>query len=196
MYLLYYVAFLSTTIAAPLIQVDRDTELVQGQYIIKFKQDVAAVSTLALMQSLSTPPKFKYSFTGFDGFAGSLSSDELAELQTSEQVCQQFRDDPKKIQLIDRQIEYIQPDIKVHAYDLVYQKPATWGISRISNRKPGNEVYVFDDSAGEGTCAYVIDTGIFVEHPDFEGRMLSPHSDQIFELIRGRCHSPRQLFRG
>lgn len=87
MYLPYYVAFLSTTIAAPLILVDRDTELVQGQYIIKLKQDVAAVSTLALMQSLSTPPKFKYSFIGFDGFAGSLSSDELAELQTSEHVC-------------------------------------------------------------------------------------------------------------
>lgn len=31
-------------------------------------------------------------------------------------------------------------------------------------------MYIFDDSAGEGTCAYVIDTGIFVAHPDFEGR--------------------------
>ena len=58
----------------------------------------------------------------------------------------------------------------MHAYDLVYQNSVTWGISRISHEKPGNRTYVFDDSAENGTCAYVIDTGIFVDHPDFEGR--------------------------
>ncbi|KAG9203156.1 subtilisin-like serine protease [Epicoccum nigrum] len=60
--------------------------------------------------------------------------------------------------------------MEIRASSLVYQDPATWGISRISHREPGNFTYIFDDSAGEGTCAYVIDTGIFVAHPDFEGR--------------------------
>jgi subtilisin family serine protease len=29
---------------------------------------------------------------------------------------------------------------------------------------------VYDTSAGEGTCSYIIDTGIYVEHHEFEGR--------------------------
>lgn len=68
------------------------------------------------------------------------------------------------------QVEYVEQDIKVNASHLVCQDSATWGISRISHREPGNTTYIFDDSAGEGTCAYVLDTGIFIEHPDFEGR--------------------------
>ena len=55
-------------------------------------------------------------------------------------------------------------------FDLVYQPFATWGLSRLSNKLPGNDTYVFDDSAGQGVCAYVIDTGIYVDHPELEGR--------------------------
>ena len=29
---------------------------------------------------------------------------------------------------------------------------------------------MYDDSAGEGTYAYIIDSGIDIDHPDFEGR--------------------------
>jgi subtilisin family serine protease len=29
---------------------------------------------------------------------------------------------------------------------------------------------VYDSSAGEGTCSYIIDTGVNAEHPEFEGR--------------------------
>jgi cerevisin len=76
------------------------------------------------------------------------------------------------IELTCHQVEYIEPDVRMRMFDLVYQTPATWGLSRISNNLPGNNTYVFDDSAGEGVCAYVIDTGIFVNHPDLEGRML------------------------
>jgi cerevisin len=60
----------------------------------------------------------------------------------------------------------------MQAFDLVYQADATWGLSRISSKLPGNNNYVFDDSAGEGVCSYVIDTGIFVDHPELEGRTL------------------------
>jgi subtilisin family serine protease len=34
----------------------------------------------------------------------------------------------------------------------------------------GSTTYTYDDSAGEGTCSYVIDTGIEIDHPEFEGR--------------------------
>jgi subtilisin family serine protease len=56
---------------------------------------------------------------------------------------------------------------------LLHQEDATWGLSRLSSHKPGNTVFTFDDSAGEGTCVYIIDTGIDATHPQFEGRMYS-----------------------
>lgn len=47
-----------------------------------------------------------------------------------------------------------------------------WGLARISSRTPNStpSTYVYDDSAGKGTYIYIIDTGIHVDHPDFEGR--------------------------
>lgn len=47
----------------------------------------------------------------------------------------------------------------------IQPKGSPWGLSRISNRQLGANKYVFDGSAGEGTCAYVIDTGVDASHP-------------------------------
>ena len=89
MHLSWYLAVLSTAFAAPLLQVERDALVVQGQYIVKLKHDEATISTSTvqtLKQSLSTRPKYDYSFSGFHGFAGTLSKAELARLQASDQV--------------------------------------------------------------------------------------------------------------
>jgi hypothetical protein len=56
------------------------------------------------------------------------------------------------------------------------QTNATWGLARVSNRQPGGSTYTYDDSAGEGTCAYVIDTGIWTDHIEFENRELAPNA--------------------
>lgn len=54
------------------------------------------------------------------------------------------------------------------------EKGAPWGLSRISHRSALNfgtfNQYLYDDNAGEGVSAYVIDTGINIDHVDFEGR--------------------------
>lgn len=50
------------------------------------------------------------------------------------------------------------------AYDFVTQTDVPWGLARISHRTTGATSYVYDESAGEGTCSYIIDTGIFVDH--------------------------------
>ncbi|KAF2153294.1 subtilisin-like protein [Myriangium duriaei CBS 260.36] len=39
-----------------------------------------------------------------------------------------------------------------------------------SRPQPGDEKYIYDDSAGAGTFAYVVDSGIDVYHPYFENR--------------------------
>ncbi|OAQ58771.1 alkaline serine protease P32 [Purpureocillium lilacinum] len=57
---------------------------------------------------------------------------------------------------------------------------APWGLGRISHVRLGETTYVYDKSAGTGTCAYVIDTGIEASHPEFEGR-----ASQIKSFIDG-----------
>jgi cerevisin len=69
------------------------------------------------------------------------------------------------------QIEYVENDAIYHSTAIVEQENAPWGLSRISSLKPGCTTYTYDDTAGAGTCAYVLDTGIYIEHPEFEGRI-------------------------
>jgi subtilisin family serine protease len=54
----------------------------------------------------------------------------------------------------------------------ITQSNSTWGLSRLSHRAKGasDYTYAYDASAGAGTCAYIIDTGIYLDHEDFEGR--------------------------
>lgn len=50
------------------------------------------------------------------------------------------------------------------------QTSAPWGLAALSSSQPGSDTYTYDSRAGEGTFAYVIDTGIRTTHEDFGGR--------------------------
>lgn len=52
----------------------------------------------------------------------------------------------------------------------VTQNNAAWGLARISHKNTGYTNYIYDESAGTGTCAYVVDSGIDVNHVEFGGR--------------------------
>lgn len=54
--------------------------------------------------------------------------------------------------------------------EIITQTGAPWGLGSISHRTPNHTNYVCHESAGEGMYAYVIDTGIYIEHAEFEGR--------------------------
>ncbi|KAK9710466.1 hypothetical protein K7432_008417 [Basidiobolus ranarum] len=50
----------------------------------------------------------------------------------------------------------------------------SWGLDRIDQRGlPLDQKYDFIDSGGVGVDIYIVDTGIFVEHSDFDGRAKS-----------------------
>lgn len=81
------------------------------------------------------------------------------------------------------QIEWIEQDAVVVTQQLPFLTPSnkrgdvtqtgtTWGLSRISSRSKGTNSYTYDGSAGVDTCVYIIDTGIDVAHPQFEGRAI------------------------
>lgn len=66
----------------------------------------------------------------------------------------------------------------VELYETVTQTSAPWGLGSISHRTPDWEEYVYDDSAGEGMWAYVIDSGVNAEHVEFEGRAFFGYNAQ------------------
>jgi subtilisin family serine protease len=133
---------------APLV-VPRDAEPVQGKFIVRFKDDAVSTAEVSAVSSIAASADYTYS-KAFRGFAASLSEEELATL----------RDDPT--------VDYIEQDAIVTIQDT--QEGAPWGLARISSAEPGSSTYTYDSSAGEGTCAYIVDTGIDVDHPEFEGR--------------------------
>ncbi|KAF2971016.1 hypothetical protein GQX73_g2560 [Xylaria multiplex] len=67
-------------------------------------------------------------------------------------------------------VSYIEANQYVNISALVAQANAPPGLIRLSHAQAGEDSYVFDDSAGEGITAYVVDTGIRTTHSEFQGR--------------------------
>ncbi|KAI1252229.1 hypothetical protein MGN70_006803 [Eutypa lata] len=112
--------------------------------------DTAVVDSALSM--LASTPDIIYTSVGFRGFAGTLDETTLEILQNHPDV------------------DFIEQDTKASLADYVSQSDAGWNLARVSHRKLNATQYVYDESAGEGTCSYVIDSGVFLEHDEFEGR--------------------------
>ncbi|KAL7628531.1 Cuticle-degrading protease [Parahypoxylon ruwenzoriense] len=135
---------------APLIK-PRGSKLVEGKYIVKLYENAAITALEDTMSVFKADADHVYNVQGFKGFASALTAEDLEKLQNHPDV------------------EFIEQDaiMSINAYTT--QSGAPWGISRLSH-KTGTNGYVYDSSAGSGTCAYVIDTGIYTSHSEFEGR--------------------------
>ncbi|CAI6320168.1 unnamed protein product [Periconia digitata] len=149
MYKSLFLSLLPAAFAAPLVT-PRDASIIPGKYIVKFKGEMSANAVSEVTASIAKKPDFTYNI--FNGFAGSLSDEEVANLKANPSV------------------EYISEDAQVHAFDWQSEAGAPWGLGRISHVTKGNTTYVYDSTGGEGVCAYVIDTGILTTHPEFEDR--------------------------
>lgn len=145
------VAALPLVAASPLtkrapLHIRDDADLIPGKYIVKMKggSHLSSAGGLkgAIEKLMSAPEQL---FEGFGAFAGSLDDTEVESL----------RDNPD--------VEYIEQDARAKIF--ATQQNATWGPARISHKEPGADTYEYDDAAGEGTCIYIVDTGIDVDHP-------------------------------
>lgn len=112
-----------------------------------------------------------FTFGNFEGVVGEFSND----------VVQRLTDNPM--------VEKITPDVIVNAVNYTVQRDAPKHLVRLSQDdfvESNQEMnYYYDDAQlGEGVNVYVIDTGVFVEHPDFENRaILGPNfSDDVRHL--------------
>ncbi|RYO77680.1 hypothetical protein DL766_008908 [Monosporascus sp. MC13-8B] len=138
---------------APLIRAS-NADLVADKYIVVMTKDVSTAAVDEMLRSYSSNAEHVYNST-IRGFAGTLDDAAIETLRNNPGVA------------------YVEQDARFQLADYTVQRNATWGIARLSRRHNNNNSgsdYTYDDSAGEGTCSYVIDTGITIDHEDFGGR--------------------------
>lgn len=160
-------------------------EIIPNQYIVVFKRhtpDDQYQSHCAWATDLQSPGAMSargVDYSGYEGiqhrydikcegggllgYAGSFHPNAAAEIFSREEVA------------------YVEADRKVYTKTIVSEKTDCWGLTRLSHASPaasltGDKEYRYDDSAGDGVTAYVIDTGVFTEHDDFEGRAVLGHN--------------------
>jgi subtilisin family serine protease len=127
---------------------------VQGQYIIKLRDDMPSFGAReALLQDLvaTRGGGMRRVFAAvFNGGVAILTEPQARALA--------------RLPMVD----YVEEDALIWASEI--QSPATWGIDRIDQQElPLTNSYGYSAS-GRGVTAYVIDTGIQVDHLEFGGR--------------------------
>lgn len=158
---------------APLHVEDHPHGTIDNSYIVVLKEDVsptlmdnhlnflqmAHASDSLLGDSVADGLRHIYD-GGLKGYAGEFT----------EGVVEQIRRMPE--------VDFVEKDQVVRATyfneTIIEQKGSPWGLARISHRPKLTfstfTKYVYDDVAGEGVDAYIIDTGINVEHEEFGDR--------------------------
>ncbi|KAI9369175.1 peptidase S8/S53 domain-containing protein [Aspergillus egyptiacus] len=148
----------------------RTAEKVPGKYIVTFKPGIETEKIDAHTTWASNVHKRNlerrdladrdayagieknFKINKFAAYAGSFDDATIEEIRNNEDV------------------EYVEEDQIWYIDELTTQTGAPWGLGAISHQGEASTNYIYDTSAGAGTYAYVVDTGINVDHEEFGGR--------------------------
>jgi subtilisin family serine protease len=148
---------------APLLPA-RQGSSVPGRFIVKMKNNSLASLINNALNLLDGEADHVYDFGDFSGFAAEMSDDVLDTICRLPGVEYVEQDAIFQASWVDKEVHHLEKKA------FVTQNSASWGLGRISNVDRGDSSYTYDDSAGANTCSYVLDTGIYTAHPEFEGR--------------------------
>jgi len=144
----------------PLLDVN-DPTCIKGEWIVTYKYNTSledAQKHWGIMEASGVFIQYKYDMgADYRGFAGEFSEQLITHLQNDPLVAQ------------------INCNCMAHAWCDTVQGGATWGLARVSHTSsildgiPSSYEYN-GANLGSGQMVYVLDTGIYTGHNDFQGR--------------------------
>jgi len=150
--------FLSVVFASayvPLLKAPVREDVLEGRYIVVFKDNIADDHFAAELDYATQNYEVLYQYQyALKGYAARLSKEQLTEVRASQSV------------------SWVEEDALAHA--LACSTPVvakSWGLTRIAEARMSLDgFYTYPTTGGSGVIAYILDTGIFIEHNDFAGR--------------------------
>lgn len=136
---------------------------IPGKYIVTLKETADVESHLGWVKDVHARSLGRRDLAGvektfnisdFNGYSGAFDDATIEEIKANDAVAA------------------VEADQIWSLYALTTQTSVpSWGLGAISHKAgAGSTSYVYDSSAGTGTYAYIIDTGINAAHTDFGGR--------------------------
>ncbi|PHH74056.1 hypothetical protein CDD80_3338 [Ophiocordyceps camponoti-rufipedis] len=149
---------------APLHMAVNRAAVIPGNYIVRFKHETPISVSEEILKTVGAKADYVYNGKSHAwGFAGDLSGPETEVLRNNKHV------------------KAIEENAEVLLHGSFAQREAQWNLVRISHNTTSNDgAYLYDSSAGEGTCSYVIDSGIVDTDPEFGRR-----AKQLKSFIEG-----------
>ncbi|KAK8058489.1 hypothetical protein PG994_008937 [Apiospora phragmitis] len=163
-------ALLPLAAAAPVPEEQVKRDVIPGKYIVSLKNGANAESHLSWVNSVHKRSLSKrdthgiektYKIEDFEAYAGEFDEATLEEIRNNPDVAEVEED--QIWTLFDMPAE-------VQDRALTTQTGATWGLGTVSSKTSGSTTYRYDTSAGEGTYAYIVDSGVLQTHSQFGGR--------------------------
>jgi oryzin len=140
-----YIVTLKPGVMAP--QVDAHVKWVREIHARSLENRAAAKVTKGMEKGID-----KVWDQNFKGYSGEFDKDTLKQIKASDAVAA------------------VEPVKVVELCKTVTQASSRWGLGSLSHRTANFNEYIYDDSAGAGMFAYVVDTGLNTAHQDFGGR--------------------------
>ncbi|KAF9421484.1 hypothetical protein BGZ76_003978 [Entomortierella beljakovae] len=168
------VALFNFSDAAPLVK-STAGKPIPDSYIVVLKDTAEVDAFLPKFNNIANrhnsrgrKPKINRQFKQFKSFAATVNAAALKEILASDDVA------------------FVEQD-QIVTISTLQQSSPPWGLRRVSQRQNNpSSPYYYQDQAGQGVTAYVIDTGINTAHVEFGGRAImganfiygSPNTDQ------------------
>ncbi|KXH55440.1 alkaline proteinase [Colletotrichum salicis] len=158
--------------AAPHPQQQQSTGAIPGRWIVTLKSGIDKrdveqhfdwihyTHRRSLHRRQTTGVEKTFAIGNFHAYTGEFDEELLAEIEAKDEV------------------NSLEPDREASLTALTEVGDQPWGLASLSSRTKlasvdvDHQTYVYDTSAGTGTFAYVLDSGIRISHPDFQGRAI------------------------
>lgn len=134
-------AAVPAVLAAPVLLESRQEDSIAGSWIVRLRENSILADVLGeATQALGVEATHTYDFGNFKGFSVDGVADALGLLTNIASIAS------------------VEPNKRMSIDALTSQANPPWGLGRISHRENVASPYIYDDSAGAGTFAYIVDT--------------------------------------